>query len=210
MYSQNGEDKFIMHHLQGYVGSILDIGANDGLTFSNSRLLIENGWIGTLLEPSPRAFEKCHSLYEKDAYTIAYNFGISNESGTLEFWDSESHLPGGNDIALLSSVPDRLCDRWRNSVAFQPTQASFLTFADFEENYLTENQIFDVISIDAEGYDYDILTQIDLHKYQTKVLCIEWNSNIELLTLFTNYCKSYGLVEAMRNEENVIFVVGEN
>jgi FkbM family methyltransferase len=207
MYSQNGEDKLILERFGELKGSILDIGANDGTTFSNSRLLIENGWIGTLLEPSLTAFSKLQELYKNDKYTIAYNCGIANETGTQEFWDSESHLPSGNDIALLSSVPSRLTERWKNSVAFNPTKAFFYTFEDFELFYLGENERFEVISIDAEGYDYDILKQIDLAKYNTKMLCIEWNGDTNLLNLYTEYCNQFDLKELHRNEENLIFAL---
>ena len=207
MYSQNGEDRIIQDYFGNFQGNILDIGANDGVTFSNSRLLIENGWIGTLLEPSETAFSKLQELYKNDKYTIAYNCGIANETGNQEFWDSASHLPSGNDIALLSSVPSRLTERWKNSVAFNPTKAFFYTFEDFELFYLGENEEFQVISIDAEGYDYDILKQINLAKYQTKLLCIEWNSNSDLLHSYTEYCNQFGMNELYRNEENLIFAL---
>ncbi len=58
MYSQNNEEQIIIEYFKDFKGHLLDIGANDGLTLSNSRKLIELGWTGDLVEPSPNAFQK--------------------------------------------------------------------------------------------------------------------------------------------------------
>jgi hypothetical protein len=210
MYSQNEED-FIAYdyfnHREGasQLKNLLDIGANDGITFSNSKFLIENGWMGTLLEPSPVACKKCCENHISDNYTCVYNFGIANETGEQDFLESASHLPNGNDIALLSSVPSRLTERWRNAVTFTDSKAMFYTFADFEKYYLMEEQKFPYITIDAEGYDWDILKQIDLEKFGVEMICIEWNGDTELEKKYTEYCNQFGLRELHRNAENMIF-----
>jgi len=38
------------------VGFLVDVGANDGITFSNSRALLERKWKGMLVDPNPTAF----------------------------------------------------------------------------------------------------------------------------------------------------------
>jgi hypothetical protein len=210
MYSQNGEDKIALDYFNSKVEktrNLLDIGANDGITFSNSKLLIENGWIGTLLEPSNVACLKCYENHISHNYTCVYNFGIANETGEQEFLESASHLPHGNDIALLSSVPSRLTERWKNEVAFNKSKAMFYTFEDFAENYLMQDEKFSYLSIDAEGYDWDILKQIDIEKYGIEMICIEWNGDIELEKKYINYCNHFGLKELHRNGENMIFAL---
>jgi FkbM family methyltransferase len=163
MYSQNSEDTLALdyfNHRQGasQIKTLLDIGANDGVTFSNSKFLIENGWVGFLLEPSQIAYQKCIENHRNNTEnTFVYNFGIANETGEQEFLESASHLPNGKDIALLSSVPSRLTDRWRNLVDFKESKAMFYTFADFEKYFVMEGEKFTYISIDAEGYDWEIL-----------------------------------------------------
>ena len=54
MYSQNHEDDIVLNFFQNTESNktVLEIGANDGKTFSNSLLLIENGWKAHLVEPS--------------------------------------------------------------------------------------------------------------------------------------------------------------
>jgi hypothetical protein len=212
MYSQNSEDTIALdyfNHREGasQLKTLLDIGANDGITFSNSKFLIENGWIGTLLEPSPLACKKCYENHLSDKYTCVYNFGIANETGEQDFLESASHLLNGKDIALLSSVPSKLTERWRNAVSFTESKAMFYTFEDFEKYFLMEDEKFPYLTIDAEGYDWEILKQIDLKKYGVEMLCIEWNGIEQLANNYTHYCAPFGLTELHRNEENMIFAL---
>jgi FkbM family methyltransferase len=212
-YSQNEEETIAIdyfNHREGasQLKTLLDIGANDGVTFSNSKFLIENGWVGFLLEPSLIAYQKCVQNHKNNAEnTFIYNFGIANETGEQDFLESASHLPNGKDIALLSSVPSKLTERWRNAVDFKESKAMFYTFADFEKYFLMEGEKFPYVSIDAEGYDWEILKQIDLKKYEVEMLCIEWNGDTELERNYTEYCNRFGLRELHRNEENMIFAL---
>ena len=83
----------------------------------------------------------------------------------------------------------------------------FYTFADFEKYFVMEGEKFPYISIDAEGYDWEILKQIDLKKYGVEMLCIEWNGIEQLAYNYTHYCAPFGLTELRRNEENMIFAL---
>lgn len=52
-YSQDGQQEVFARRLAGRRGRLLDVGAHDGTTGSNSRALIEAGWGGVLIEPCP-------------------------------------------------------------------------------------------------------------------------------------------------------------
>ena len=54
MYSQRDEEKYILEACKDSTNRrLLDVGAWDPKTFSNSRALIESGWGGLLIEFSP-------------------------------------------------------------------------------------------------------------------------------------------------------------
>ena len=58
-YSQNDEESVICRLLEQTPineRNFLDIGAHDGVTFSNTRALSDRGWGGVLVEPSSRPF----------------------------------------------------------------------------------------------------------------------------------------------------------
>jgi hypothetical protein len=63
MYSQNLEEQYILNYFGDYVGTFLDLGCNDCLTFSNTRALALKGWKGIFIDPSPKAMERCKTLY---------------------------------------------------------------------------------------------------------------------------------------------------
>jgi hypothetical protein len=88
---------------------------------------------------------------------------------------------------------------------FTKKSIQFMTFETFIKTYNIE--ILDFISIDAEGMDWVILSQINLHALQTKCVCVEWNGDPKLLTLYSDYCGEFGLKEIHRNAENVIFAM---
>ncbi|MGI8984553.1 MAG: FkbM family methyltransferase, partial [Acidimicrobiales bacterium] len=60
-HSQYGQDQFLDNEVfRGQRGGVfVDVGANDGVSFSNTLLLErERGWRGLCIEPHPRAFEQ--------------------------------------------------------------------------------------------------------------------------------------------------------
>lgn len=196
-YSQNGEDLFVLSYFKGFKGTLLEIGANDGQTLSNSLLLIENGWKAHLVEPSSM-FDRLVALHGNNPNVTLHNYAIGGLiPSEMTFYESEAHVPGGNDLALVSTLDFEETLRWRNNgVKFHERKVAVKPY-DLKEQ-------FDFISIDAEGYDWQILSQIDLTG--VSCLCIEWNSISAIQAQFYDYCASFGLKLAHANNENLIFV----
>lgn len=208
-YSQNQEDVIVLALFKGFKGTLLEIGANDGVTLSNSQLLIENGWKGYLVEPGRKVFDKLYTLHEFNPRVKLYNFGIgicTSGGVKLPFYESAAHVPGGKDTGLVSSISREETERWRSAgVEFEQTEIQLFNFKDFWG--MSGNPQFDFISIDAEGMDWEILNQIDLDAVGCKVLCVEHNSNKELYSKIINYCA--GFKEISYNNENVILYNGK-
>ncbi len=204
-YSQNKEDLKILKYFKDKVGTLLEIGANDGSFLSNSRLLIENGWSAHLVEPSS-VFKELKKLHKDNDKVSCYNIGIGTKNEKVKFFESGNHVPNGKDKALVSSVKLEETKRWRNAgVKFTETEIELKTFSDFWEEIGKPQLNF--ISTDTEGFDWDILQQIDLKEVGCQCLCIEWNGDKELLSKFTNYCNKFGLKERYRNAENLLFML---
>ncbi len=204
MYSQNHEDDFILEYFQGEKKSVLEIGANDGKTLSNSLLLIENGWSAYLLEPSEKAFERIVKLHEHNKLVHLYRVAIAESSEEKIYYES-GELLGNGDSALVSSLDENELKRWGDTVSFEPSKIICKTWSDFIIANDLQKTHFNFISIDAEGYDWIILEQINLTLHKCEVLCIEWNGVSELADKFTEYANSHGLFEVKRNAENIIF-----
>lgn len=199
-YAQNLEDKFVHEYFGNYKGNLLEIGANTGTFLSNSLALINLGWSATLLEPGETCVDLMY-LHEKNDKVTVHNFGIGDKNTYSIFYESGAHVPGGSDKGLVSTVDFEETKRW-SGVEYKKTEILLKTFETFYEGIGKPK--FDFISIDAEGFDWIILQQIDLEVVGCRCLIIEWNGNPELSTKFTQYCKGFKLAHI--NNENLIFV----
>ncbi len=202
MYSQLGEDEIILKYFGDFkekYGSVLsdnllDIGADDGITISNTRALIlkYEEIKGYFVEPNPICFEKLNELYG-ESHNI-YNFAISDSEGRMEMYCNGSHLSSA-DNGLLSTLVLEETKRWGD-------EKWDLIEVDVKKYPFGEID-FDFISIDTEGMDETILFQIDLSK--TWMLCIEWNSNQERKNTIDNYCKKSSMNLLHENDINLIY-----
>lgn len=194
-YSQNKEQDYILHYFRNSKPlHLLDIGANDGQTFSNSRALIEyKEWSGLLVEPSQTAFKKLNALYINNNLVECLNVAVGTVKGKIDFYDMGDHV-GKGDTSLLATTEKNELARWKDT-PFTKTKCKCVTYAEIEDSY-------DFITIDAEGLDYDILKQINLK--DTQMVCLEWNSNPGTLALFRAYVP-VEMKELYRNCENVIY-----
>lgn len=205
MFSQNLEERVILNYFGDYVGMLLDLGCNDGVTFSNSRQLIENGWVADLVDASPTMVAVCKEVYKDNGDVRVYNYGVSTQEGIGILHESGAHVPNGKDRSLVSTIHEAEKARWPN-VTFKQVEVPFITFKRFHS--LSGEYKYEFISIDCEGCEWDILQQIDLTAVGCKCLCIEWNSNKELGELFKSYCTvKHGMRLLHTNAENMIFAL---
>lgn len=199
MYSQGQEEQYILSHFGDFKGTLLDIGANDGKTFSNSLALIERGWKAVLVEPSPVAYEKLYELHNDNLNVECFEVAIGEENGKALLHESSFHLPNKKDVALLSTMKAHEKAKWK-SVGFEQKEVEVVTY-DFFCKTIGKNK-FDFITIDAEGMDWEILSQIDLT--HTSCVCVEHNG--VATDRYINYCKDYSMRLVYKNAENIIMV----
>jgi FkbM family methyltransferase len=202
-YSQNNEQEIIQDYFKDHKGTFLDIGANDGITLSNTHALALNGWKGYCIEPSPIAFGKLCYLYTlSDIKCI--NVAITQKDGPIKFYESGTHLNQG-DTSLLSSVVKSETTKWKKTTDFKEIEVDGLTWESFMDKF--EPGVIDFLSIDAEGLDLDILKQIDLAEIKCKMICIEWNSDLSIRKKISQYLNGFGLKLVSVNYENLIFAI---
>lgn len=202
-YSQGAEETVILSYFDAKgvtKGTAVDIGANDGKTFSNSLALIERGWGAILFEPHPTAFRKLESLHMDSEHVMCINEAIGAESCEMVLHCNTPHIEG--DTGLLSSLSNEETKRWRDKgIHYMDVKVDVSTWSE----WFDDSDTFDFITIDAEGMDYAILSQIDLNVHKVQMVCIEYNSNSDEYKRMTEYCNKFGLKEIFTNAENIIF-----
>lgn len=198
-YSQSDEDAVIQDYFKEKPhGTFLDLGCNDGVTFSNTRAMAERGWKGVLVDASPKAFNKVAALYKGFKGFYTYNVAISNHNGYAILHES-GPLCSAQDVALVSTFHAHEMDRFKKSVTYEPITVKCFTWKTFL-NRLSIKQ-FDLISIDVEGEEMNILPDINLD--HTSMVVIEWNSKPELKVEYEKYLSEFKVIYT--SAENLIY-----
>jgi FkbM family methyltransferase len=165
-YSQHGEQAVILDYFANSTGTFLDIGANDGLTFSNTRALSDNGWSGVMVDASPRAYnDLCRNTKDRSG-TKCIHAAITEHDGTVTLHDSTD--------TLVSSLDAEAQRTWaHHGFLWQPVEVPAMTVATLYTKAGTDT--FDFVNIDAEGHDLAILRQLKMEP--VKMLCIEYGQH---------------------------------
>jgi len=196
-YSQGAEETEILQALGAppKVGHFLDIGAYNGTTFSNTYRLVELGWSGVCVEPSPSVFPALLKLHEANPRIAVVNSALAPRAGFIEFWDA------GGDALSTSDEAHRL--RWINKaqVPFHKLATYAITWEMLFNKFSHD---FDFISVDVEGTNYDLFMTLPLQMLaKTKVIIVEHDGRlIDML----DYAKNFGYHYQWHNYENLIMM----
>lgn len=198
MYSQSAEEQHILGYFKDTLGTFCDIGANNGVTFSNTRALALQGWSGVCIEPSPKAFDKLKELYKDRKDVYAYDYAISKNNGK-RILQASGPLCSAADIGLVSTFHQHEKERFHRTVEYSPIEVRTFKWKTAINRWTIKH--FDFISIDVEGDELFILPHIDLTK--TKMVCIEWNSKPELKTEYDKYLGEFKVIYT--SAENLLY-----
>jgi FkbM family methyltransferase len=150
-------------------GFYIDIGANDGITVSNTYALEQMGWNGVCIEPQPDIFNKLRRFRKCDCYNVALS-SVSGEN--IEFIKSK-------DANALSGFDEGLTDEHKKAIfggAFERIKVTTKTFDNIMKNYAGMKTI-DFISLDVEGYELPILQSINFSEYSFQFITVEENGH---------------------------------
>lgn len=192
-YSQFGQDRFVAEIV--YAGKrggyFVEAGAGDGLWISNTLLLERRyGWTGILIEPTS-AFA---ALQRNRPSCICDNSGLAGEEGTITMVETFDRgqaaiSPAAKDNLLLSrSIKDRrpgdlatMNSYW--GVAQRQYLIKARPLADVLKAHRAPKRI-DYLSLDVEGFEFEILRLFPFDEYEFGCLSIE-RPRPELQSLLT-------------------------
>lgn len=176
-YSQYNQDKIINHLLRKKNGVFLDIGANDGITISNTFYFEKNlSWTGLCIEP----IEEVFNILSKNRACVCLNCGIWSRSTTLEFYRAKGYSE------MLSGIVDSFnyehLNRLKNEVQKYGGELEIIEIkVEVINSILEKLGLYDVdfCSIDTEGSEFEILNSLDFDRFKIKLFVIENQYNVE-------------------------------
>lgn len=165
-HAQEGED-IVIERLLGYRprGFYVDVGAHHPSRYSNTVMFYDRGWRGINIDPQP----ECHALLQRvRPRDINVQAGVAVSSGELTFYrfndaalntfsrelaEARAALPG---YALIGTM-----------------SIGVLPLAELLRANLPPGQAIDFLTIDAEGFDMDVLRSNDWDSYRPALVLIE-------------------------------------
>jgi FkbM family methyltransferase len=191
-YSQDGQDQAVVELFGARRGGVfLDIGAHDGVSYSNTFYLEkELGWTGICIEPHPGVF----SRLREHRHCTCENVAVASSPRTAKFMCVSGY---GEMLSRFSTgpVPNRITHAIETTGAeLQEIEVPCDTVLDI----LTRNDLthVDYISIDVEGCEFEILQTIDLRSLDVRVLTIENNYPDDRVELYLRR-QGYNLMQIL-------------
>ncbi len=188
--------KFFRDKLKQDHGFFVDVGANDGITGSNSKLFELQGWDGLMVEANEDHRDILSHRRWKTEFTA-----VSSED-QVEF----NIVKGLGNLHGLSRID--ACDKFHEHVKEQGGEVIKKTMpAKTLTRILEENDVkseFDILSIDVEGHELPVLQTLDLKKFRPRLLLIEDNSKGEDQRV-RDYLKTQGYCRVCRIGVNEIY-----
>jgi FkbM family methyltransferase len=148
---------------------LVDVGANDGITNSNTWGFVRDGWHSVLVEPNPTVAQKLHRNVAAFANAVVVQKACSSDSGTIELVIYDDDPTG-----MLTSV-DRNGGRVRGDgdnrmskiVTVQTeTLSKIVSDAGVPED-------FSLLSIDTEGLDLEVLQSLNPATHRPRIIVTE-------------------------------------
>lgn len=176
-YSQCGQDKFLNERIfkEKRNGVFLDIGANDGVTFSNTYFFEkELGWKGICFEPINAAFKKLNDLRS----SVNINACVATEDKMDYFLSVTGY--GEMLSGLKSNYDERHLQRLHETVKEHGGYINEIEVQCYNLNEILKKyslSVVDFISLDTEGNELEILKGIDFKQTHIKAIAVENNYN---------------------------------
>jgi FkbM family methyltransferase len=182
-------DKKIYKYLNYFNGFYVELGANDGLTQSNTYFFEKNlGWNGILIEPIFNKYTQCIKNRSKS------NFFYNRACVGFDFKKKKIKMIYSN---LMSTIIDdeiiNKLDSKKHALSGEKYLSKNEKVNEFFVKTITLNKIFyntkapklmDFLSLDVEGAEIEVLNGIDFTKFNFKYILIESRNNEELIKYF--------------------------
>lgn len=185
-FGLNQLDRKILDHVNFRNGFFVELGANDGITQSNTKHFeLYKNWHGVLIEPSPKQFNKLKKFRK------GKNHFFNCACVAFDFPKNTINLMYSNLMSVALEGRNDILDRVQHAKSgeFNLGQEETFTFqaqARTLQSILDECEspkIIDLLSLDVEGAELEVLAGVDFERTNFRYIVIETRS-IDQVRLF--------------------------
>jgi len=159
---------------------VIEIGANDGVEHDPIRdQLAAGGWRALMVEPAASAFARLRRNYAGAAPRVALvNAAVADHDGEVELHELEwVEDGGGRRLDVFGSLSEHAVRT--SAEIFVPTEhrrivrttVPCLTLRSLCRRHRVER--IDLLVIDVEGYDFEVVKQVDFTELRPRLLAYE-------------------------------------
>lgn len=173
--SLNHLDDVIEKYLDFPGGTYIEVGANNGVTQSNTYYLeVCKGWRGLLIEPVERLYKEC--VWNRPKSTVVQRALVSEKCKNKYVTIHDSNLMSVVQVGdVLSDVEQAHLAKGRevqglvNSPQSQVTAETLSTVI----GKLGEFERVDLFSLDVEGFELEVLNGLDFSRHRAQYILVE-------------------------------------
>jgi FkbM family methyltransferase len=190
VFGQHFEDRVVAIVLEN-VQSFVDIGANDGITLSNSFFFAQQGAVGLCFEPNSTAFRLLQRVHKRNPGIILINEAIAKCEQTFILHEC------GYAGLLSTLTPSAKCEG--NSLTREVQAKPLSHWITIYPQYAA----VDLLTIDVEGAERLVLEGIDFSRFSAKIIVIEVdNPDKNEVDLVLSLLQEYGYRVFAKNPFN--------
>jgi FkbM family methyltransferase len=167
--SQAGEAALLRTLVKKYSVSrwIIDVGANDGISLSNSLPFVKEGWKAVLIEPAPAIFAKLIANHGNRKNVTCLQLACSQQPG-----EADLHFGSDGEEGFMSTLSSADNEWYRGARSSKSVRVAVDTITNIFKRCSVPSKP-GILSVDCEGMDYEALLGLDFAQFRPSIIVTE-------------------------------------
>lgn len=143
----------------------VDVGCCYPVKYSNTYVLYKRGWRGVNIDIDQLKIDGFNIVRKEDTNIVA---GVSPNVGTINVYKFGKY-------SLLTTLDKDTAEKYQNEYGKVSTteEIEARSLSDILDGTDYRGRKIDVLTIDAEGHDFEVLSSLDFEIYQPRIVLIE-------------------------------------
>jgi hypothetical protein len=203
MYAQNNEDDILARYFSSVDGgTFLEIGAFHPKNLSNTKVFVDKGWGGVMVDMSPYSLVDLVDAYKTNDKILIVGAAVTvHKTPPLKSWlvPKDDRTDGA-----LTTTEDWHKDKWKGYLNhLDRKHVPYVTSTiSLDELYGFLPQKLHLVSIDVEGTSFDLAMNFDFDRFAVDAIVVEHDGKYQ--EVYDRLCDRYDAVEL--NAENIVLV----